>query len=100
MNETEIVFEIPESFDMPDLADLNAVLTEMLLLSSLVGRSFPEGDVQFLVMTFARTTDTTVRSYRRSQEQFRQAAFDHSIRQYLQAASDMELTVMALNRAV
>jgi hypothetical protein len=86
--------------DMQDLSQLGDRLTEIWLLSVTVGRSFPEGQAQFLVTTFIRTTESALCSYERARLGFELSTATESLPQYLRAANEMELTFMALNRAM
>jgi len=85
---------------MPDLSELGDRLIEALIRSVAFGRSFPAGKAQFLVTTFIRTTESAIHCYERARLGFERSMAEDSLPQYLRAINDMELTFMALNRAM
>jgi hypothetical protein len=91
---------LPSRFVMPDLSGLDDRLTDNLLLSMMVGRGFPVGDAQHLVTAFVRTTESALRRYEAGRTSVETAASGHSLSRYLRGLDDIELTFMALNRAM
>jgi hypothetical protein len=90
----------PSHFVIPDLSGLDDHLTDNLLLSMLTGRGFRVGDAQHLVTAFIRTTESALRLYEAARARFDAAAARHSLASYLRGLDEMELTYMALNRAM
>jgi DNA repair protein RadC len=91
---------LPSRFAIPDLSELDDHLTDNLLLSMLIGRGFPEGDAQHLVTAFVRTTESALRLYEAARMRFDAAAAGPSLASYLRGLDEMELTYMALTRAM
>ncbi len=90
----------PRRFNLPDLSGLDDKLTANLTLSLRIGRGFPPGDAQHLVTAFIRTTEGALRRYEGARVQLERSAYKDSFVEYLRGLDDMELTFMALNRAM
>lgn len=92
---------LPSQFSIPDLSGLDDHLVANLMLSMSIGRGFPPGNAQHLVTAFVRTTESALRRYEATRTQLeRSAAAAQSFAGYLTGLDDMELTYIALNRAV
>jgi hypothetical protein len=91
---------LPPQFSIPDLSGLDDHLTANLLLSMSIGRGFPAGNAQHLVTAFVRTTESALRRYEAARARFTSAAAEQSLVGYLRGLDEMELTYMALNRAM
>jgi hypothetical protein len=91
---------LPSRFVIPDLSELDDRLSDNLVLSMLIGRGFPAADAQHLVTAFVRTTESALRLYEAARARFAAAAAGQSLASYLRGLNEMELTYMALNRAV
>lgn len=91
---------LPPQFSIPDLSGLDDHLTANLLLSMSIGRGFPAGNAQHLVTAFVRTTESALRLYEAARARFTAAAGERSLVGYLRGLGEMELTYMALNRAM
>ena len=75
-------------------------MTANLVLSMTIGRGFPVGSAQHLVTAFVRTTESALRRYEAARAELEAAAAAHSLAGYFRGLDDMELTFMALNRAM
>ena len=64
------------------------------------GTGFPPGKAQHLVTAFVRTTESALRRYEAARIQLQASAARHSLAGYLRGLDDMELTYIALNRAM
>jgi hypothetical protein len=85
---------------LPDLSGLDDKLTANLTVSLGIGRGLPPGDAQHLVTTFIRTTEGALRRYEDARLQLERSANEDSFMEYLRGLDDMELTFMALHRAM
>jgi hypothetical protein len=85
---------------VPDLSGLDDKLTANLVLSLSVGRGFPPSDAQHLVTAFVRTTEGALRRYEEARLQLARSVEQDSLVEYLRGLDDMELTFMALHRAM
>lgn len=90
----------PGRFNLPDLSGLDDNLTANLVLSLTVGRGFPPGDGQHLVIAFIRTTEGALRRYEEARLRLERSAEEDSLVEYLRGLDDMELTFLALHRAM
>jgi hypothetical protein len=91
---------LPSQFSIPDLSGLDDNLTANLLLSMSIGRGFPASNAQHLVTALVRTTESALRLYEAARARLTAAAAERSLAGYLRGVSEMELTYMALNRAM
>jgi len=91
---------LPSQFSIPDLSGLDDHLVANLVLSMSIGRGFPPGNAQHLVTAFVRTTESALRRYEAARAQLEGSAAAQSLAAYLRGLDDMELTYIALNRAM
>lgn len=91
---------LPSQFSIPDLSGLDDHLVANLMLSMSIGRGFPPGNAQHLVTAFVRTTESALRRYEATRTQLERSAAAQSLAGYLTGLDDMELTYIALNRAM
>ena len=89
---------IPRDFSLPDLSTLDDNLAANLMLSMSIGRGFPPGEAQHLVTAFARATETALRAYERARIEL--VGSDDKVFAYLRGCDDLQLALMALNRAL
>ena len=87
-------------FAIPALAGLDDQLVANLVLSMALGQGFAPGNAQHLVTAFVRTTESALRRYEAARVQLQASAAHHSLAGYLRGLDDMELTYIALNRAM
>lgn len=90
----------PRRFNIPDLSGLDERLTANLSVSLSIGRGFPPGDAQHLVTGFIRTTEGALRRYEQARVRLQRSADEDSLVGYWRGLDDMELTFVALNRAM
>jgi predicted exporter len=91
---------LPSRFAIPDLSGLDSNLTANLLLSMSIGRGFPASNAQHLVTAFVRTAESALRRYEAARAQLAAAGAGGNLAGYFRGLDDMELTFMALNRAM
>jgi hypothetical protein len=89
----------PTSFALPDLSGLSVDLVASLLLSMTFRAAFPPGEAQHLLTAFVRSTESARRCYERARQQLEYST-DHGVASYIRGQADLELTFMALNRAM
>jgi hypothetical protein len=93
------VSQRPKSFDLPDLSGLDVDLVANLLLSMTLRAALPPGEAQHLFTAFVRSTESALRCYERARLQLEYST-EHGVASYIRGQADLELTFMALNRAM
>jgi len=91
---------LPPRFNLPDLSQLDSELTASLMMWLSLGRGFPPGDAQHLVMAFVRTTESALRRYEEARLRLQRSADGGNLGEYLRGLNEMELAFMALHRAM
>lgn len=89
----------PKRFDLPDLSGLDVDLVANLLLSMTVRVALPPGEAQHLLTAFVRSIESALRCYERARLQLEYSS-EHGVASYIRGQADLELTFMALNRAM
>jgi hypothetical protein len=95
-------FAIPHVVNFPNLSGLDANLTQQLLpRMSFQRHDFPEGQAKQLAIHLVRTLESALLSYERARHRFDDYfTRDSFFSGYLRGISDLELTLMALHRAM
>ena len=90
----------PRRLNLADLSALDDKLTANLMLESTFGGGFPSGAARHLVTAFVRTFEVALRCYERARLQLERSVAQDSLTEYLRGLDEMELTFIALHRAM
>lgn len=90
----------PARIALPDLSRLDTELTANYLLSIVFRGAFPPGTAQHLVTTFVRSIEIALRRYLDARAPFEESVARDSLRAYLRGVSELEVTFIALHRAM
>jgi hypothetical protein len=90
----------PRRLNLTDFSALDDKLTANLMLDLTLRGGFPPGTAQHLVTAFVRTFEVALRCYERARLQLERSVAQDSLAEYLRGLDDMELTFIALHRAM